>query len=42
MCVQSTVMTVNTYYTFGQPRVGNQAFSTYFTSILYEFRYDVV
>ena len=36
--LQSTVMSVETYYTFGQPRVGNEAFATYFKSILYEFR----
>lgn len=34
----SSVFSVGTYYTFGQPRVGNDAFYTYFKSILNEYR----
>ena len=35
---QTTVYTVDTYYTFGQPRVGNVAYADYFKSILPEYR----
>ena len=36
--MQSTMYEVITYYTFGQPRVGNNIFASYFSSLLSDYR----
>ena len=35
---QSTTHSVSTYYTFGQPRVGNEAFANVFKTLVSEYR----